>query len=83
MKNISVDCDCCALAEDPCMNDIGVLASDDPVAIDCACIDLVVNSKDCGRDHLLERINSRNGLHTIDVAYEIGYGNKEYELVEI
>lgn len=83
MSNMSVDCDCCAVAEDPCMKDIGMLASVDPVAIDKACIDLVVNSDDPGKEHLLERINSRKGTHTIDVAEEIGLGTQEYELIEI
>ena len=83
MCNMSVDCDCCAKAEDPCMKDIGILSSLDPVALDKACIDLVYNSKDPGRDHLVERIESRNGTHTIDEAEKIGIGNKEYELVEI
>lgn len=83
MCNMSVDCDCCSAAEDPCMKDIGILASLDPIAIDQACIDLVKNSNDPGKDHLLERINSRHGTHTIDVAAELGFGNKEYELVEI
>ncbi len=83
MANMSVDCDCCATAEDPCMQDIGILASLDPVAIDQACIDLVKNSQDAGKDHLLERINSRHGTHTIDAAYDLGIGNKEYELIEI
>ena len=83
MSNMSVDCDCCAVAEDPCMQDIGMLASLDPVAIDKACVDLVQNSSDPGKEHLLERINSRQGLHTIDAAVEIGLGTKEYELIEI
>lgn len=83
MSNMSVDCDCCAVAEDPCMQDIGMLASLDPVAIDKACVDLVENSNDPGKEHLLERINSRQGLHTIDAAVEIGLGTKEYELIEI
>lgn len=83
MKNMSVDCDCCAKAEDPCINDIGVLASLDPVAIDQACIDLVYKSDDPGKAHLIERIESRNGTHTIDVANSIGYGSKEYELVVV
>ena len=83
MCNMSVDCDCCAVAEDPCMKDIGILASLDSVALDKACIDLVYNSKDPGRDHLVERIESRNGTHTIDVAAEIGVGTKEYEIIEI
>ncbi len=83
MANMSVDCDCCNVAEDPCMQDIGILASTDPVAIDEACIDLVKNSNDPGRDHLLERINSRKGLHTIEAAEELGIGSREYELIEI
>lgn len=83
MCNMSVDCDCCAVAEDPCIEDIGILASTDPVAIDQACIDLVKKSASEGKEHLLERINSRNGTHTIDYAYEIGVGNKEYDLVEL
>ncbi|MEY8562754.1 DUF362 domain-containing protein [Eggerthellaceae bacterium 3-80] len=81
--NLSVDCDCCAQAEDPCMSDIGIFASLDPVAIDQACIDAVKNSTDPGRDHLLERINSKNGTKTIDDAARLGYGSKEYELVEV
>jgi uncharacterized Fe-S center protein len=83
MKNMSVDCDCCAKAEDPCMGDIGVLVSTDPVALDRACLDLVYSSADPGRDHLVERIDSRNGRHTIDAAAELGIGSKEYELIEI
>lgn len=83
MCNMSVDCDCCAVAEDPCMKDIGILASLDPVALDQACVDLVYNSDDPGKDHLIERIESRNGTHTIDAAYELGVGNKEYELIEV
>lgn len=83
MKNMSVDCDCCAVAEDPCIADIGILASLDPIAIDQAYIDLVYASKDKGRDHLLKRIESRNGIHTIEAAAEIGYGSREYELIEL
>ncbi|MGN1269581.1 MAG: DUF362 domain-containing protein [Clostridia bacterium] len=83
MCNMSVDCDCCAVAEDPCMKDIGILASLDPVAIDQACIDLVKNSDDEGKAHFLERVESRNGTHTIDVAEELGIGTKEYELINI
>ena len=83
MKNMSVDCDCCAVAEDPCMSDIGILASLDPVAIDQACLDLVYNSKDPGRDHLVERIESRNGLLTVEAAAALGVGSREYELIEI
>ncbi len=83
MCNMSVDCDCCRVAEDPCIQDIGILASLDPVAIDQACIDLVTKSEDKGRDHLLERIHSKQGTHTIDVAEELGMGSKEYELISI
>ena len=83
MKNMSVDCDCCAKAEDPCIADIGILVSTDPIAIDQACIDLVYASTDPGRPHLLERIESRNGVHTIEAAAELGYGSREYTLVEI
>lgn len=83
MKNMSVDCDCCAVAEDPCMADIGILASLDPVAIDQACLDLVYASKDAGRDHLLQRIESKNGVHTIEAAAALGLGSREYELITI
>ena len=83
MKNLSVDCDCCAVAEDPCMQDIGILASTDPVAIDQACIDLVYNSEDKGKEHFIERVESRNGIHTIEVAEELGVGSREYELINI
>ena len=83
MANMSVDCDCCAKAEDPCMKDIGILASTDPVSLDQACIDLVYNSNDPGKDHLIERIESRNGLHTIEFAENIGVGTRKYELVKI
>lgn len=83
MKNMSVDCDCCSVAEDPCMADIGILASLDPIAVDRACLDLVYASDDPGRDHLLERIASRNGAHTVDAAAELGFGSKEYELIKL
>ena len=83
MCNMSVDCDCCSVAEDPCMQDIGILASLDPVAIDQACIDLVNKSNDPGKAHFLERVNSRHGTHTIDAAEEIKLGSKNYELIEI
>ena len=83
MKNMSVDCDSCAVAEDPCMADIGILASLDPIAVDRACLDLVYASDDPGRDHLLERIESRNGAHTVDAAAELGFGSKDYELVKL
>ena len=83
MKNLSVDCDCCSVAEDPCMADIGILASLDPVAIDQACIDLIYASKDPGRDHFVERVESRNGIHTIEAAADLGFGTREYECIEI
>lgn len=83
MKNMSVDCDCCSVAEDPCMADIGILASLDPIAVDRACLDLVYASDDPGRDHLLERIESRNGARTVDAAAELGFGSKEYELIKL
>ena len=83
MKNMSVDCDCCAVAEDPCMKDIGILASLDPIAIDQACLDLVYASDDPGRDHLVERIESLNGVHTVEAAAELGFGSREYELIEL
>lgn len=83
MCNMSVDCDCCAEAEDPCIKDIGILASTDPIAIDQACIDLVKNLDDEGKAHFLERVESRNGTHTIDAAERLGFGTKEYELINI
>ena len=83
MCNLSVDCDCCAVAEDPCMKDIGILASTDPIAIDQACIDLVYNSKDPGRDHFVARVERQNGVHTIEAAAELGFGTREYELIKI
>lgn len=83
MKNMSVDCDCCAKAEDPCIKDIGILSSTDPVALDQACIDLVYNSNDEGKDHLIERIESRNGIHTIEAASELNIGSRDYELINI
>lgn len=83
MKNMSVDCDCCAKAEDPCMKDIGILSSTDPVAIDKACLDLVYNSSDKGKDHLIERIESRQGNHIIDASTSIDFGNSNYELINI
>ena len=83
MKNMSVDCDCCAVAEDPCIADIGILVSTDPIAIDQACIDLVYACSDPGKPHLIERIESRNGVHTIEAAAALGFGTREYELVEL
>lgn len=83
MKNMSVDCDCCAVAEDPCMKDIGILISTDPIAMDQACLDLVYASDDPGKEYLIERIESRNGVHTIEAAEALGYGSRDYELIEI
>ncbi len=83
MCNMSVDCDCCAVAEDPCMKDIGILASLDPIAIDQACIDLVYNSNDPGRDHFIERVERQNGVHTIEAASKLGFGTREYELINV
>ena len=83
MKNISVDCDCDGNASAPCMKDIGILASLDPVAIDQACLDLVYNSEDPGKDKLIERIESRHGVHTIEAAAELGVGSREYELITL
>lgn len=81
--NLSVDCDCCAVAEDPCMRDIGILASTDPVALDRACMDLIENADDPGREHFLERVNSRHGQRTIDFADALGVGTKAYQLVNV
>lgn len=83
MCNMSVDCDCCAVAEEPCMKDIGMLASTDPIAIDQACIDFVYQSKDPGKEHFIERVESRQGVHIIEAAAELGFGNRDYELIEI
>lgn len=83
MCNMSVDCDCCEVAEDPCMKDIGILASLDPIALDQACVDLVYQADDPGRDHLLERIESRNGIHTVEAAAKLNFGSREYELIEM
>lgn len=83
MCNLSVDCDCCAVAEDPCMKDIGILASLDPIALDQACIDLIYNSDDPGKDHFIERVESKKGIHTIEAAAELGFGTREYELINM
>ena len=83
MKNLSVDCDCCAVAEDPCMKDIGILSSLDPVALDRACLDLVEKSTDPGRDHFMERVNSRHGQHTIEAAEALGIGTQNYDLIQV
>ncbi len=83
MCNLSVDCDCCAKAEDPCMSDIGILASTDPVALDKACLDLIYNSNDPGKKHFIERVESRYGVHTIEAAHELKIGDIKYELIDI
>lgn len=83
MKNMSVDCDCCAIAEDPCISDIGILISDDPIAIDQACIDLVYACEDEKKGHLIKRIETRNGIHTIEASSELGFGSREYELIRV
>ena len=83
MKNMSVDCDCCAVAEDPCIADIGILVSDDPIAIDKACLDLVYASDDPGKEHLIQRIESRNGALTVEAAAKLGFGSLDYELIEV
>lgn len=83
MCNMSVDCDCCAVAEDPKIQDIGILSSVDPVALDQACLDLVYRSDDPGKADLIERIESRNGVHTVEAAAALGVGSREYELIEL
>ncbi len=83
MCNLSVDCDCCAVAEEPCMKDIGILASLDPIALDKACLDLIYNSTDSGRNHFVERVERQHGTYIIDSAEKLGFGSKDYELVEI
>lgn len=83
MKNMSVDCDCCEVAEDPCLADMGILVSLDPVAIDQACIDKVYACDDPGKAHFIERVESRHGIHTVEAAAELGFGSREYELVEV
>ncbi len=82
-NNLSVDCDCDSSPEDPQMGDIGILASLDPVALDRACTDLVRSSEDHGKIHLIERIDSRHGMHTLDYAEKIGLGNQKYELIKL
>ena len=82
-NNLSVDCDCDASPEDPRMGDIGILASLDPVALDRACTDLVRSSEDPGKVHLIERIDSRHGMHTLDHAEALGMGSQKYELVTL
>ena len=83
MKNISVDCDCDGNASAPCMQDIGILASLDPIAIDQACLDLVYNSTDPGKDKLIKRIESLHGVHTVEAATDLGFGTREYELINL
>ncbi|MDE7264062.1 MAG: DUF362 domain-containing protein [Anaeroplasmataceae bacterium] len=81
LVNLSVDCDCCAVAEDPCMKDIGMMISLDPIAIDQASIDIIYQSKDLGRDHFVERVERQNGLHTLEASAKLGFGSREYELI--
>ena len=83
MCNLSVDCDCCSVAEDPCMKDIGIVAGTDPIAVDQACIDFIYQSKDPGRDHFVERVERQHGIHTIEAAADLGFGTREYELISI
>ena len=83
MKNISVDCDCDGNASAPCMQDVGILASLDPVAIDQACLDLVYNSTDPGKDKLIKRIESLHGIHTVEAAADLGVGSRDYELITL
>ena len=83
MKNISVDCDCDGNASAPCMKDVGILASANPVAVDQACLDLVYNSTDPGKDKLIARIESLHGVHTVEAAADLGVGTREYELIEL
>ena len=83
MCNMSVDCDCCANAEEPKIKDIGILASTDPVALDQACVDLVYQSDDPGKSSLIERMESRNGILIVEAANKLGLGNRDYELINI
>ena len=83
MCNMSVDCDCCAVAADPKIGDIGILASLDPIALDQACVDLVYKSEDEGKSHLIERMESKNGIHTVEAAADLGFGSREYELIKL
>lgn len=82
-NNLSVDCDCVAEPEAIKMEDIGILASLDPVALDRACVDMVYNSPDPGKSHLIERMESRNATHILDYAEELGLGTQNYEVVNI
>ena len=83
MKNISVDCDCDGNAKPPCMKDIGILASLDPVAVDKACLDLIYNSNDPGKDELIKRIESKYGPHIIECSVKLGTGSSDYELINV
>ena len=83
MKNISVDCDCAGNAQPPCMKDIGILSSTDPVALDQACLDLIYNSNDPGKKQIIERIESKLGLHIIECSVKLGIGSSEYELINV
>ena len=83
MKNISIDCDCDGNAKPPCMKDIGMLSSTDPVAIDKACLDLIYNSDDPGKKELIERIEKKLGPHIIECSVQLGTGSADYELINI
>lgn len=83
MNNLSIDCDCDSNPEAPCMADIGITASIDPVACDKASLDLIYSSNDKGRDHFIERVESKNGIRTVEHARDIGVGTMEYELISI
>ena len=83
MKNISCDCDCDGKARPPCMKDIGILSSTDPVALDQACLDLIYNSNDPGKKELIERIEGKLGPHIIECSVKLGVGNKDYELINV
>ena len=82
-NNLSVDCDCDSNPHAPEMGDLGIFASIDPVALDQACYDAVVNAEDPGKAALIERMDSRHGIHTVEAAYDLGLGNREYEIVNI
>ena len=83
LVNLSVDCDCCHVAEDPCMKDIGIMISTDPVAIDQACIDMVYSSDDPGRDHFVARVERQHGTHVLEAAEALDFGSRDYELIDI
>ena len=83
MKNISIDCDCDGKAKEPIMKDIGILSSTDPVALDKACLDLILNSPEEGKKPLVERIEQRLGPHVIECSVQLGTGSSDYELITV